>query len=425
MFPKEMTFSVLGRCALLCVLALTFGLALPFASSALAWEEKEVEGTLHVMNPASPDGDVETITLQEQWRAGGEDDDIFFGLVLQVLGDEEGNTYLLDTQLSEVMVFDTGGEYVKSLSREGEGPGEVRNPIDMLFMPDQSLGLIQAFPGKIIKIDLEGNPAGDYSPHVGDATTGGFLTLVGAACCGDKVYMAGTYITQFEEGNGQNRNSYVAAFDADGTRGHLYNESLFQMNFDNLKIKEVDQYSPSFRRWLVLEDGRIVVVPHRNQYLLQFFNPDGSMERIVERDFESRPRNDYENKLIDAVADAQLRNVPIEVDFTKAELTEDIAGLSLDAAGNIWVQTSRSGTDQPEGVMLTFDVLDPQGHFIQQKAMVCDGDPDHDGLLLTGDRRAVLVRGFVDAAMSMQAGGALELEGEEEPAPMEVISYVW
>jgi len=295
----------------------------------------------------------------------------------------------------------------------------------MLFMPDQSLGLIQAFPGKIIKIDLEGNPTGDYSPHVGAATTGGFLTLVGAACRGDKMYMAGTYITTFEEGNGQNRNSYVAAFDADGTRGHLYNESLFQMNFDNLKIKEVDQYSPSFRRWLVLEDGRIVVVPHRNRYLLQFFNPDGSMERIVERDFESRPRNDYENKLVDAVAGAQLRNVPIEVDFTKAELAEDIAGLSLDAEGNIWVQTSRSGTDQPEGVMLTFDILDPQDHFIQQKAMVCDGDPDHDGLLLTGDRRAVLVRGFVDAAMSMQAGGALELEGEEEPAPMEVISYVW
>ena len=98
--------------------------------------------------------------LEEIWRIGGEDDeDVLLGIITRALVDEEDNIYLLDQQLSEVQVFSSDGEYMKTLGREGSGPGEVTRPGDFLFMPDGTLGLVQIFPGKIVKVDLNGVPA--------------------------------------------------------------------------------------------------------------------------------------------------------------------------------------------------------------------------------------------------------------------------
>ena len=417
MNPLHKPVRALG-CALLLCLAI--------ASVAAAGEEVTVDGVLHVKNPATLSSGVETIALQEQWRAGGEDDDeVFFGLITQVRADEAGRTYLLDTQLSEVKVFGPDGEFVTALSREGDGPGEVRTPTDLLFMPDGNLGIVQAFPGKIVKIDREGNPAGDFAPRMGEATAGGFLSIIDAKCCAGRTYLGGSYTTMREGGQGRDTQNFVGLFADDGANEVIFHESSFGMDFTNLKIREVDQYTPSRRAWAVFPDGRVVLAPERNSYVLNVYKPDGSLERVIEREFTTRPRNDLENARVDAIFEAQTRNIPIEIDFTKAESEQDVAWLNVDPDGFLWVAHSRSGTDQPEGVMTTYDVFDGNGHLVRQVAMACEGDPDHDALMMTGKRHAVLVHGFVDALMALQAGGALEMEEGGDPEPMAVVSYSW
>ncbi|MFN2370323.1 MAG: hypothetical protein ABR506_04115 [Candidatus Krumholzibacteriia bacterium] len=58
-----------------------------------------------------------SIALQEQWRIGGDDEDVLLGIVTRVLVDDANNIYLLDQQLSEVQVFTPGGEHLKTLGR--------------------------------------------------------------------------------------------------------------------------------------------------------------------------------------------------------------------------------------------------------------------------------------------------------------------
>ena len=41
------------------------------------------------------------------------------------------------------------------------------------------------------------------------------------------------------------------------------------------------------------------------------------------------------------------------------------ADLAFDADGNLWVTSSRSGFDEPEGILTSWDVFDPDGHFIE------------------------------------------------------------
>ena len=107
------------------------------SAAARAGQEVTADGVIHVKNPASPPQGVETMQLEELWRVGGAgEDQTVFGVILQALPDEQGNLYVLDLQLSQVFVFSPEGKLLRTLSREGEGPGEVRNPTDMFFMAD-------------------------------------------------------------------------------------------------------------------------------------------------------------------------------------------------------------------------------------------------------------------------------------------------
>ena len=89
----------------------------------------------HTDNDGEPRDGIVDYTLDVQWRAGGlDDDENLFGVIMQALADEDGNLYLLDNQLSEVAVFSSAGERIATLSREGDGPGETRFPVHVVWM---------------------------------------------------------------------------------------------------------------------------------------------------------------------------------------------------------------------------------------------------------------------------------------------------
>ena len=56
-------------------------------------------------------------------------EEYLFGSVRAITVDDDHNFYILDEQASNVRVFDSAGTYVKTLGREGEGPGEFNVPI--------------------------------------------------------------------------------------------------------------------------------------------------------------------------------------------------------------------------------------------------------------------------------------------------------
>jgi hypothetical protein len=90
-----------------------------------AGEEIVIDGVVHVKNQSEPPQEVRIHNLQEKWQIGGEDDDILLGLITRVRADEEGNIYLLDAQLYEVLVdspegiirtydvFDPNGHFIE------------------------------------------------------------------------------------------------------------------------------------------------------------------------------------------------------------------------------------------------------------------------------------------------------------------------
>jgi hypothetical protein len=398
-----------------------FILLLGLAGSAQAGKETMKDGVLHVINDSRPSQGVETLNLEEIWRVGGEDSEDFFGLITQVVIGDEGNVYLLDTRLSEVPVYSPDGERIDTLSREGDGPGETRGPTNLIRLPDGNLGLVQMFPGKVTMIDLEGGPLGIFEVGGADPTAGGFMMFYDCFSGGDRLIVTGEAIAQ-NPPTGQIRTNYVAAYDMAGNEEARFIELEREMDFTRFEFDEDELDRVDFRKACSGADGRVYLAPKRNQYVIHVYTPDGQLERIIQRDYEHRDRSERDYNAVKTAVEAQLAQLPGSV--IKVSRTEpDVNSLMIGPDGNLWVTSSRSGFEQPEGILATFDVFSPDGHFIKQVQARCDGNGLEDAIFFTSNGTAVVVTGFTEAVRSLQSGGAAAApeEDEEEAAPMEVI----
>ncbi len=410
--------AVLAACFLLSCIPMAAG-------TAFAAEQVTVDGVLHVRNGAQPSVGVRTLALKEVWRAGGADDEeSIFGLITRVVGDAAGNVYLLDTQLHQVHVFDGQGAFTRTLSREGEGPGEVRYPVDMLFMPDGTLGLVQTFPGRIVCVDLKDTPAKTFVPGGDAPAEGGFLTLSDVQGRSGRLVLGGVESTINQTEGFQIRDNFIRSYAADGKPLVTYAHKSRKYEFGKLVIDEETEYFPQFRKWVLGNDGRVFVASQRNAYAIDVYTPDGKLERVIERQYVNWTRTPEETALVESIMSAQLRNIPFPVEHSVSKTEETINGMMLGGDGNLWVLSSRGWHEQPAGILATYDVFTPTGEFLEQVRVACPGDSSKDALMECGKGRFVVVKGFTDAMVTLQTQGAAGgPEGDEEPAPMEVICY--
>ena len=391
------------------------------ATTALAVEQVTVDGVLHVRNGAEPVDGVETVELQEQWRIGGDDDEsVLLGIVTRAIVDDDQNIYLLDQQLSEVQVFSPEGEHLDTLGRAGNGPGEVNNPGDVVFMPDGTLGLVQIFPGKIVKLNMDGTPAGEFNPNTGDATAGGFLALVNCRSNGGNLILSGVDITINQAEGSQTRTYFVRRYDMDGQQVASYIDKDIVWKFDgSFKFRESEN---DFIWWRmdVGTDGKFVACEERYGYALSVYNPDGSLDRVIERDYESWTRNEKIKKRYETILQAQLNQFPPGTEMVVEDKEQDIGSLRVADDGSIWTLPSRQMFEPDEGTFCTYDVFDPDGTFRKQVRIVCEGNAISDFLVFAGKDLVFQVTGFWDTVLSASGGGE---EADEDASPMEVICY--
>jgi len=398
----------------LCTVILGLLAASPATAAEWKGTVEPVDGVPHVMNPAAPRDGVATLQLEELWRLGGnsESDDEFFGVVTAVRTDAEGNVYLLDSQLSEVKVFDADGAYLRTIGREGEGPGEFRRPFDIAFTPSGDLGVFQMMPGKIVQLTTAGDPDGEFPLPV--LEDGARRMLRGGALAGDRMIVFGMD-QKFGEGKVE-ITSVLSAFDAKGNEVATYFTRSRTMNFGQ---PEFDERKSPMANWSADAAGTVYAVPDFGDYRIHVWNPDGSPRRVIERAYEHRMRTPEE------IEEAKTRIIirgPVDPKITVADYSPDIAGLYAMDDGTLWVATSRGRTDDKPDYLGTFDVFDGDGRFVKQVALQGEGNSEEDGFVITDDRVFVL-RHLSSARSSMWGADNENADDDEEVEPMAVICY--
>jgi hypothetical protein len=346
------------------------------------------------------------------------------GVIDQVLADAEGNVYLLDIQLAEVQVFDPEGQYLRSLGKRGDGPGEIRNVSGALFLPDGTLGLVQAFPGRIVKVDLDGLPAGELRPGGDDPSSGGFFALRSSAAVGNHLVLGGARITRGE--SSRTATNFLSAHGPDGAETVRYLEKISVREFGRLEISEKDEFFPGRGGWALAEDGRVYVAPARNEYRIDVYGPGGELERSFSRPYESWKRTDAETARAREMMTPFRRRNRNAINIVVQPTERDILDIRLDRQGQVWVLPSRGVREQAEGIHSTWDVFASTGAFTRQVAFMCEGDGQKDTLFFPGGGLAVLVKEHSEAMFAFRGRGADNPEQDEPDAavrPLEVICY--
>jgi len=394
------------------------------AGAALAGDPAQVDGRTHIQNREAALPPV-TLELEELWRAGGTgdgDEDLVFGLPVEALADDAGRVYLADQQLCQIFVFGPDGDLEGTLSREGDGPGEVRGPVDMVHLPDGTIGLAEFFPGKITKLNLADEPAGVIEVDVAPGETGGFTMQTMAEAKGGHLVVAGSRSVPKEKV--LERIHFLAALDTDGNQTVRYMEQTSHIERPHSVVHENDFLPPFPLASALGPDGRVYTPLAREDYQVIVFLPDGTVDHVIERpEFTTWRRNDRDTKRITALFESWAGENPEtwpEFDLKKTERA--INTLHVDGAGRLWVQHSRSNRDLPPGTFLNLDLYDRGGHWQREVNLVCEGSPVSDGLRFLGDGRVLLIKGFVVARLACLGSGNPNL-GDDDTATIEIVCY--
>lgn len=387
------------------------------APAFAAWQGSEVvkDGVTHVMNPAQPSEGRREVAMRELWSLGVDNEDEIFGVVRNVFRDEQGNFYLLDSQLSQIQVYSPAGAFIKSIGRPGEGPGEFRNPADACFLPDGRIAVAQVFPGKAILFNRDATPAGELPLKLNaDPAAQTFLVLLEmkpaakniAVTCLDQTF-ANQVLTQTYK---------LAIFDPNGILQRTILEFGGPVDVTKgIPISEVEA-GRFTKRWDVAGDGTIYTPVEFHGYAIHVYAPDGKLQRVIER--ESRPvmRTPAERTRFEELFSGYARNAPnvrIEVEDSHA----DIQSITIRPDGTLWVLTGEGQWRAPQGSLGVYDVFDKDGRFREQVSLKGAGDPREDGVYLLGDR-IIVVRNLMAAIEAAEAGAsetASETGAEEVP----------
>lgn len=397
----------------------TFRSYLTIAACLLVWNAA-VAAPVVVDNGAEPAEGLKTLAMTELWRAGGEDDEIFFGRIGAVRTGPNGDVYLLDSQLAEIQVYSASGEHLRTLGREGDGPGEMRNPSDMFITADGVVNAIQSMPGRVVKLTPDGLPAGVATYSQGPDNAGQFAVLIASRAAGPDMVLAG--IRMVFSGGVNQQTYFLARCDQDGKQKATMLEKKHEVNMAAFSLDEA-QMDFVWGRLAVGPEGQVYAGPERNAYLINEYDASGALVRTISREYTSPPRNERQQKLTRQIIEAVGANYPVPPQEITIEDTEPVLNnLMVTGDGMIWVQTSNGNQNPPDGTWVVMDVFAPDGKFTYQVALKGDHDAARDAIYIQPNGNVIVVVGALDAWLNQQGATGDEAESLEGE-PLEVICY--
>ena len=365
-----------------------------------------------------PSQGVETLTLQEQWRVGGEDEDVIFGRIVDLKRHPDGKVYVLDNQLCQIVVISPEGEHLTDLSRQGDGPGELRQPMGLVFLEDDVLGVGMGFPGKVVSMKTDGTPVGTQFP-VGEPAEGNVGIMMSLRKV-DGVQVASGGRIVFADHDKSHTERFLAVAGAGEGEFTRILETQTPVDPTGQRFVETDNYYIDLR-WALGPGGTIYAPMKRDAYEISVFDRTGKLLRVFGREVAPRKRTQDDKDEVGPMINVAGR--PEGRQWEISDYDESVTRIMFNHDdGTVWVLTPHGANDQPDGILETWDVFSAAGEYLKQVAIPL-GDEMNDGTsYLVGGGRLVVVKGT--ASSFSDANDEDEDEEFEEVEPLEVICYI-
>lgn len=342
------------------------------------------------------------------YRIGGFDapDWASFGDVDNVAFDSRGHLFILDGQTNVVTEVDASGEFVRTIGRPGEGPGELSSPFAFTVVPSGGIAVFDLGHRGWVVYDAEGEyvenvqvdmgevglPGGDVVPHpAGGAvgSVGGRIRMSsGGPSAEDEAEEAPSRpIVYFAlESSDSSRVVYSAWDMPEPPEGEEQSLSTDGGGNIQLRMPVLRAFEPGLHS-AVLPDGRVAVVDSIG-YRVKIVDLDGTVTEVLERPIpptevtasiqeQERERREAEMAERDSGGGTmimiggggsttrqaggldEMMRARIE-SMIFAEEIPTIEQMAADGEGRIWVQRS-SGVPGEDGLT---DLLSVDGRYL-------------------------------------------------------------
>jgi hypothetical protein len=119
---------------------------------------ENVDGVKVVKNPKEPIYPDKIVTFEEELTIGKSEgpEEYLINSIWSFTIDDEGNTYILDYKPYRIKVFDEDGKYLRSIGREGQGPGELQGPRNIQFTVQKEIMVKDGSKGALLFFSVDG-----------------------------------------------------------------------------------------------------------------------------------------------------------------------------------------------------------------------------------------------------------------------------
>lgn len=317
--------------------------------------------TVKVECSAAPHEGVKDLTFETVWEKPADTDDYVIGQVIDAAYDHAGNICIVDYQQKNLVILDGEGNWIRTIGREGEGPGELQDA-RKIFLDGNRYGLLQAVPGAIVWFEYDGAPSGKVSIGGKDA---GFLAVGHATQCGDNIY--GWVNMPRETASGYEHIEQVCRVKATGELGPvLYTPPEGPDSRAGDGVDEGKVYDIWMRRWAGDRNGGVWIAPERDQYVLQYWNSKGELALELTRPYKLVERNEDGRESINTWFERRgWSSSQIRVGNTAPV----VWSLRVGDDGYLWVELDQGGRSPDSDMIAVYDVFTPGGQYFKHVRM--------------------------------------------------------
>lgn len=279
--------------------------------------------------------------------AEGDDPNLTFGEIRGVEAASDGTIYVLDYLAAEVRAFSSGGEYVRTVARRGEGPGEILEANGILLSGDTLLWIHDHSQWAIMGVDPYGEEVRRFDKPVrryGYIWTGVFDHQGRYWRSTSHSDEARTYPPEMGVSTGSAR-SYYKSYDlATGAIDSVYvGESTYRSYTYSIgggwgvrgipyEPGEITALNPSAGLWRA----------QNTSYRIARTSEAGDTLIVIEAGVEEQPvtaedRSAYIEGMLEGDADMRRRDAE-EIADLMPQVKPILGGLSVDDEGRLWVR---------------------------------------------------------------------------------------
>lgn len=326
------------KCASIVFCLSVFIMLVSFGGQKAEWKGKiEIKnGVKVVKNPKKPMYGEDVFIIEEELSFGDdeEDENYMFSDISHITVDNDGRIYILDRRESHVKLFDQDGKYVRTIGRQGQGPGELNNPI-FVYFPRNEL-LVTQFE----RLSF-------FSPE------GEFLRSVlmkkespSRARCNSHGNIIGTNtVFDFE-----NPNTFYYVLKTYDSEIEPIKE-LVRIDIQR-KMGVVNPFRPNI--YMTVDDEDNIIFGYSKDYELQIYNPEGDLIKKIMREYDPE-------KITEEEKEESTQGSPSSVKFEFPKCHPAFLRFVHDEAGRLYVQSYEKG----EGYNVYYhDVFDRDGRYI-------------------------------------------------------------